>query len=66
VPFGSENTIWVLVEDWVVPWTVTDQEVDGDRPDSSKVTVYMTGVHATVFATALPCTAIDPDPGVVE
>jgi hypothetical protein len=45
---------------------VTDHEVEGDKPVSSKVTVYMTGVHATVLATALPCTAIDPDLGAVE
>jgi hypothetical protein len=66
VPFDAANTTRVRVEDRVVPWTVTDHEVEADRPDCSNITVYVTGVHPTVFATALPCTSIDPDPGAVE
>jgi hypothetical protein len=66
VPFGAENTIRVPVEDRVVPWIVTDHEVEADKPDCSNVRVYVTGVHPTIFATVLPCTSIDPDPEDAE
>ena len=47
VPFGSENVIVFVFEDNVVPFTVTDHEVPEERPDSVKVTAYLTSENVT-------------------
>ena len=42
VPFGSVNVIVSVVDDSLVPLSVTDHDVPDGRPDSAKVTVYLT------------------------
>ena len=67
VPFGSENTIVLVPEDFVLPAKVTDHEVPLGRPVSVNVTAYSAGgIAVKVMGTvcARPETPIDPDAGV--
>ena len=65
-PFASVKAIVLVVEDFVVPAKVTDQEVPLGRPLSVKVTAYGPGATAVkVIGTdcALPATVTVPDAG---
>ena len=48
VPFGTENVIVSVVDDFVVPLNVTDHEVPDERPDSVKVTEYFSMTRGDV------------------
>jgi hypothetical protein len=58
-----------VVEEFVLPLKLTDQEVPEGNPDSVKVTVYVdlmgvTWVNVMVFVTLAPLTGMLPDEGL--
>ena len=61
VPFGKEKVIVFVVEDNVVPLKVTDHDVPEERPDSVKVTVYLTSENDTDFEAETPLTVREPE-----
>ena len=61
VPLGTENVIVFVLEDNVVPLKVTDHEVPDGRPDSVKVTLYVTSVKVTDIGRFFPLTVNDPE-----
>ena len=63
VPFGIENVIVFVVEDLVIPFSVTDHEVPDGRPDSVNVTVYVTRLNVIATFTFAPLTVNVPDDG---
>jgi hypothetical protein len=44
----SSNITVFVVDDFVVPFRVTDQDVPVGSPDSENVTVYLTGENVTM------------------
>jgi len=67
VPFASVNTMEIVLEDRVVPFSVTENDVPLGRPLSVNVTVYWSGGSAVkVIDTdcAAPATLTDPDEGL--
>ena len=60
VPFGSENTIEEVVDDFDAPPSVTDQDVPDGRPDSVNVTVYVTRANVALSDADAPLTVNEP------
>ena len=61
VPLVIENVIVFVLEDNVVPLKVTDHDVPEERPDSVKVTVYLTAENDTDFEAGTPLTVREPE-----
>ena len=56
----SSNIIALVVDDFVVPFRVTDQDVPVGSPDSVNVTVYVTGRNVMATGEVGPLTVSDP------